>query len=246
MSDEPRDDLDRALAARLGAFEPERDDAAAVLEEMRPGFRRARTRHRATRVATVVGALAIVVAVVAGVSSASTRHGRVAVNSAPTTSTRPAVIPQPKFPPTHDITTTTQPNAAAPSTTAPLGHPPQGSVATIPVVPSQPNPGHNGGGPAPTTTPPTQPLIYRATGGSVTLTCTSGRLALVSYAAQPGWTAENHKDESQEIEIRFSKQSDDGGISDGVSVVRTSGDDQSSVDVKVGAGGCAHLEVETQ
>ena len=82
MTDEPRDELDRALASRLDALAGGDDDAVAMLETMRPGLQRARTRHRMVRASAAALTLAVVVSLVAVVSSASTRHGNVAVQPA--------------------------------------------------------------------------------------------------------------------------------------------------------------------
>lgn len=243
---DPRDELDRALAARLGAMAADDDDAAAVLETMRPGLRRARNRHRVVRVSAAVAALAVAVSLVAVLSSGSARHGNVAVNSSPTT-VKPSISPNPPpMPPkTHDVTTTTQPNP--PATSAPPGHPANSPAHTIPVAPAPSGLGGNGPtAPGPTIPAQPQTLHYSAPGGSLDLTCSSGRLQLVHWGPDPGWTGQVDKNEPQEIEVRFFSSFDDGGSTADVgSDVHTSEDDQSRIDVKVDSS-CAQLVVEKQ
>jgi hypothetical protein len=245
MTDDPRDELDRALAARLGALAPEGDDtAAAVLAEMRPGLRRARTRHRVARTSVGFGVLAAVVALVAVASSASPRHGRVAVNSSPTTTVASSAgVPKPNESAPHDVTTTTPANRPAPSTTAPSGRPASGPPPTILVVPAPPNfGGARPTTPAPTTPPGPQSLHFSAPGGTLDVTCSSGRLQLVRYTANSGWSGAVHDNSPHEIQVRFTRSSSGAGDE-----IRTRGDGgDSRIDVKVGSGDCAHLEIETE
>jgi hypothetical protein len=244
MTDDPRDELDRALGARLNAMAPADDDATAVLEEMRPGLRRARTRHRVARASAALAVLAVVVSLVAVVSSGSIRHGKVAVQTSPTTS-KPAIAPKPKPPTVHPVTTTTQPTQPVPPITAPKAH---GSVGPRPttLVPANPTPG--GGGPSspgPTSPPQANVLHYSAPGGTLDLTCSDGRLSLVKFSANPGWNGGMHDNSPQEMQVRFTRNSDDGGISNGSSDVRAFEDDQSFIDVRVGSD-CAHLSFDHQ
>jgi hypothetical protein len=244
MTDDPRDELDRALGARLNAMAPADDDATAVLEEMRPGLRRARTRHRVARASAALGVLAVVVSLVAVVSSGSIRHGKVAVQTSPTTS-KPAIAPKPKPPTVHAVTTTTQPTQPVPPITAPNAHSGEGPHPTTP-APANPTPG--GGGPTspgPTSPPQATVLHYSAQGGTLDLTCSDGQLSLVKFTANPGWHGGMHDNSPQEMQVRFTRNSDDGGIADGGSDVRPLEDSQSFIDVRVD-GDCAHLRIDHQ
>jgi hypothetical protein len=82
-----------------------------------------------------------------------------------------------------------------------------------------------------------------APGGRMTVQCASGRLSLVSYAANDTWTSEVHTNTPQEIELRFSRSG--SGISGGGHDSGVSGDGQSRIDVRV-EGSCAQLQVETE
>jgi hypothetical protein len=244
MTDEPRDELDRALASRLDALAGGDDDAVAMLETMRPGLQRARTRHRMVRASAAALALAVVVSLVAVVSSASTRHGNVAVQPASSTSVQP-IVPKPKPPKLRTVTTTTKPGG--PAATTPGGT--QSPTAPAPGTPPAGNPGPGGGsdgpgdGGSPITSGSPQTHTYVAPGGRVTVQCASGRLSLVSYAANDTWTSELHTNTPQEIELRFSRSG--SGISGGGHDSSVSGDGQSRIDVRV-EGSCAQLQVETE
>jgi hypothetical protein len=246
MTDEPRDELDRALASRLDALAGGNDDAVAMLETMRPRLQRARTRHRMVRASAAALALAVVVSLVAVVSSASTRHGKVAVQSASSTSVQPVVPkPKPKPRPRTVTTTTTKPGAPAATTPGGTQAPTVPAPGTPPAGNSGPGSGSDGPGAGGTPTPSGSPQThtYSAPGGSMTVECASGGLRLVSYAANNTWTPQVQTDKPQEIEVRFSRSG--SGIRGGGHDSGVSDNGQSRIDVRL-EGSCAQLRVETQ
>ena len=198
---EPRDELDRALADGLGALAAPGPDADPALASLRPRLRRARTRHRVAQVSLVAAALLVVVSVAAVAANNGTNKDSVSI-VAPTTgdSTPPDSRPR--------ISTTTVP----------------GTTTTIDGVPGrtpETTPGTNpAGGPAATTpdatAPPTNPPpvapereqhTYTASGGSLTVRFADGRLSIVAYNGADGYASEVVKNEADEVEVRFSRGS---------------------------------------
>jgi hypothetical protein len=199
MNDNGRDELDRALGDGLSALAPDVADPDVVLGGMRPQLRRARTRHRVTQVSSVVAVLLVFVGAAALASNRST-SGHVDV-AAPSTSASPTT----GRPHNSTTTVTTTPHTQTIS-------PDRGSSATtVPVVvpPATTNGSHGSRGPGDgrTTTSVAQSgqHTYSSPGGSVTVNLHAGALALVSYQAAPGYTAEVHSTQADDVEVRFSK-----------------------------------------
>jgi hypothetical protein len=209
MTDEPRDELDRALGVGLGRLGGDAPDADAALAALHPRFRRARTRARVARASVV----ALVVLGSAAVALAGTGRGKHQVSVAASTTTgsersststsvhqrRPTTTTEPSLPPSR----TTLPTSPRTMGTVPLGG------------------GNGGGGPsspttsAPTTTtvpPPGMNHTYNADGGRMTVRFSNGRLTLVSYQPADGWTAAVHTNKPDDVEVRFSKGEEDSRI----------------------------------
>jgi hypothetical protein len=202
MTDEPRDELDRALASSLGAMAPDVDDADATLSTMRPRFQRARTRHRVMQTSIVV-AVVLVVGAIAALAAPGTRRGSVQVSTSSTTDTerRTSTVPSTATPKT--VPTTAGPAASTPTTQGNNGQaPPNTSVRTPASTPTAAPPAT--GGPAPTTPVASdQVKTYHSTGGDMTVRFSGGALHLVSHSAAAGFTAEVHTQKPDDVEVRF-------------------------------------------
>jgi hypothetical protein len=207
MNDDPRDELDRALSRGLSDLASGGDHANDVLADMRPQLRRARTRHRATRIG---GAAALVLLVGAGIAVAIPRGTTRKLNvSSHTTTIAPATTTlAPRHRRNAPTTTTTQPVTT--QTIAPS--PPPASPTTTPnvTVPSPPiTAKRRAHGPeqetttTTTTVPAPSTKTYRVEGGQVTVRFANGNLTLVSYQASPSWTATIDKNESTDIRVIF-------------------------------------------
>jgi len=233
VSPEERDDLDRALAAGLGALVPDVDGADATLEALRPRMRRARTRRRVARVSSVAVALVLLGAVAAfaaphdyfrsHVSVASHEHGGPGPqppHAKTTTSIARVVVPP------HVTSTTVAPAPGVSTTTitVPLFVPPAGGV-TPTTIDATRNPsgntgndhGGNGGGDqggpggsggestttTPPTTVPTGDQTFNSAGGGVTVNFDGSALTLVGYHAAAGYTSRVDSQQPDDIEVRF-------------------------------------------
>jgi hypothetical protein len=197
MTPEPRDELDRALAAGLGGLASDADDTDAVLSSMRPRLQRARTRRRLARAAVVLGAFIVMGSAAFALTGPDADKVKVAVPS----TTRPAAVAS---------TSTTR--AATTTVAPPTTH--TTTVTTAPPTPPAPHPTvpARGGTPPPATVPsPTTTTIapsdlrtYHSDGGTMTVRYSHGKLALVSYRAASGYTAEVHRNQPDDVEVRFS------------------------------------------
>lgn len=212
MTDEPRDDLDRALSAGLADLADTGGDADAVLASMQPRLRRARTRHRVMRTSAVALAL-LACAGVAGALSGTVEKQKVSV-SHPSSHDRDD---------THGSTTTVQPtpsttvsNPVLPDGSGGAVSPPNTLVPGAVPIPSQPgsNDGPGGGSndgtgsgnegpPSPTTTLPPEEHTYVAPGGSVTIRYANGEIHIVSVTPTAGCSVERHDDGPDRVEVRF-------------------------------------------
>jgi len=205
MNDNGRDDLDRALGDGLSGLAPDVGDPEVVLGGMRPRLRRARTRHRVMRVSSVAAVL-LVLGSAAALASSRSRSGHVDVaavsTSAPPTTGRvrnsTTTITAPR-------TATTRPDFEGTATTLPVFNPPDTSSGS-----------HGSRGPddgeSSTTVAPPALHTYSSAGGSVTVQLRNGVLALVSYRTTPGYIAEVHSTQTDDIELRFSKDGSDWRI----------------------------------
>ena len=227
MTDEPFDDVDRALAHGLSALAPE-VDGDETLAALRPRFRRARTRRRAARIGATFVALAVV-GTAAALVAPSTKRSHVQVLAPPstrgttgttksstsvTTTTRPGSSPSPTTP-----TTVSTPNASTPN---PSGGPSR--ATTNPTVPggTVPDDGHGGGrgpsgggddaGPGSTTTVPSASELhtYTSPGGRVTVRFSHGRLQLLRTSAADGYQASVPSRDPFDVEVRFDRSGDHG------------------------------------
>ena len=199
MSPESHDDLDRALAAGLGGLAPDADDVDGVLSAMRPRLRRARNRHRLVRASAAAGVFVVVGSAAFALAGPSNHHEVVSVAPLPSTTRSPATATSS----TTRVSTTTVPSTPHPTT-----------VTTVP----NPRPSVPGGGGTPstgsvpstptTTIAPSDLHTYRSRGGTLTVGFSSGRLTIVSYAAAAGYTAEVHRNDPDDVEVRFSGPDD--------------------------------------
>jgi hypothetical protein len=194
-----RDPLDDTLADGLRALAPSEFtlDADRTLGGLRPRLKQARNRRRLAVSTSVLGALVVVVAGAAVLRPDSSSRINVSGRSHPTVSTLEPSTTIAR----HPATTTSVPRRAP--TTLP------GPAVTAPTTPST----------TPATTPntgapPPAPLTktYTATGGRITIRFANGRLTLVSRTAAPGFTAEVHKQDPQDVEVRFDNGSHESRI----------------------------------
>jgi hypothetical protein len=201
VNGDPRDPLDDAIARDLGALAPDDLDADAALGAMRPALRRARTRRRAAVTSSVVGALVVVVGV--GVLLAGQGTSRIHVEGPPTTLAPTVVTPSTRK---ANPTTTVPPSGGTTTTvTSP-------SVTTPDTTPGTPTTGDHGGtsqptsGSTPTSKPPAAPSTktYTSIGGRITVTFANGTLTLDSSHATAGYQTELHKQDPDDVEVRFS------------------------------------------
>lgn len=197
MSPEPRDELDRAIAAGLGGLARDGDDPDVVLSSMRPRLRRARNRRRMVRASVMFGGFVMMGSAAFALAGPPPEKVRV---QAPST-TRPA--------PTHTTSTTRLSTTTVPRRTVTTAPQPPAPRATVPA----------GGGTPPisapvpssattTTIQPSELHTYHSVGGTITVRYSDGNLTLVSYRAAPGYTAEVHNTDPQDIEVRFSGPDD--------------------------------------
>jgi hypothetical protein len=206
MSSEDRDDLDRALAAGLRGLVPDAgdtDDADGALAAMRPRLRRARNQRRMVRASAMVGGFVAMGSAAFALAGPSTHHASVSVASLPST-TRGAV------------TATTSTTRTPATTVAPSK--PSSTTVTLPERPTGRPAVAGGGGPSPapslpsgattTTVAPSELHTYHSVGGTVTVRFSGGRLTLVSYGAAPGYAAEVHSNDPDDVEVRFSGPED--------------------------------------
>jgi hypothetical protein len=196
MSPEPRDELDRALAAGLGGLAPDGDDPDVALSSMRPRLRRARNRRRMVRASTMLGGFVMMGSVAFALTGPQQEKVRV---QAPST-TRPA--PARATSPTR-VSATTAPRSSTPSTTV-TAAPPPAARPTVPVGGGAPPTSAPAPDEATTTTIQSELRTYSSDGGTITVRYSHGNLTLVSYRAAPGYTAEVHSTDPQDVEVRFS------------------------------------------
>jgi len=195
-----RDPLDETLADGLRALAPAEFtlDADRTLGEMRPRLRQARTRHRLTVTTSVLGALVVVVGGAALLRSDPSGQLDVQGRPTPTVSS-----PAPSTTVGRSTTTTTLPRSTTtvPQTvvTTPPGATPTTSDTTPPTSRTTPP-------------PPPQTKTYTAQGGRITIRFANGRLTLVSSAPSPGFTSEVHKQDPDDVEVRFENGSHESRI----------------------------------
>jgi len=198
MTEEPRDELDRALGRGLSGL-ASGVDADAALTALRPHLRRARTRRRVAQATAGVVALAAVISVAGAITAShndrvrlasattTTRAHRTTTSMAHTTTTTAAPSPS------TSVTPTTRPLSSSPTTAPPVSTP--GTTETPTSVPTTVS--------TPTTTSAPGLHTYRSEGGTLTVRFEHGSLSLVSYHANAGYTAELHTNQPDEIEVRF-------------------------------------------
>ena len=235
MSDDPNDDVDRALADGLAGLAPVAPSGDEILESVRPRFRRARARARAAKAG---GALVAVLAVGSVATLAAPHSGRthVQVGSGSTQpgSTRPAGSSSTTVSTTapartgvaHDPTTaissvpersgTTAPGtvpSTTPTTTS--GNATSGNATSGNATSGNATSGHGGargGGPDPggtaTTVAPSQPddvQTYRATGGTITVRLAGNAASLDTVLPTAGYGYTVHDDGPTRVEVRFTR-----------------------------------------
>jgi hypothetical protein len=200
MNDDLRfDPVDDELRRRFDAQARPEGDPDAVLEQLRPRFRRARQRRRAA----FTGAAALVAVVVLAASVAlggGGGGGRVrtppATKPAGTVPTVVTTLPQPTVTTTGDAGATggtAAPQATTPTgSSAPAGNGPSGNGEVPP--------------PAPTAAPAVpQTPTYNSAGGSITVNFDgSSTVSLASSSPAAGFTAAVHDNGPTRVEVRFS------------------------------------------
>jgi hypothetical protein len=228
VTDDPFDDVDRALAHGLSALAPEVEGGDAMLAALRPRFRRARTRRRVAGVGVSLVAFAAIgsVAVIAPPNSGRTH---VHVSGPPSTrghttatsSTSVSITTRPGASPTSTPTT----NAAghSPETSDPT-NPSKRSGGVMPTPTTVPDTGRDGGpgpsggggesgpgGSSPTTSvpPAAEKHTYRSAGGDVTVRFADGQLELLSSPAASGYHASVRSRQSDDIDVRFDSDQGD-------------------------------------
>jgi hypothetical protein len=205
MNDDPRDELDRALSSGLSGLASGGENADTVLAGMRPQLRRARTRYRATR----IGSAALIVLLAAGGIALLAPHGKTTklkVIAKPTTVA--PVTTAPVAPRRHHrgaVTTTTRPLVTQ---TIPARLPVAtvtGPAVAVPTPPTSIERTDHAPAPVTTTTVAKVPVIktYSVEGGHLTVRFANGKLTVVSYKADSGWTVTFDKQEPTDIEVRF-------------------------------------------
>jgi hypothetical protein len=203
MSDELRDDLDRALAEGLKSMAASSAavDADEVLGGMRPRLRHARARRRAVQ-AAVVSAFAFTLAVASAAATGSKRAGQVSVVQPPSSAPRDAGGAGGRATPTTWSSSVVSPGLPGSSST------PSGERTGE--VPGTQRPAPD---PSPTTPATTVAGVvreFRSAGGRITVRWAGGRLGLVSQAAEPGYAFEVLEEHPDELDVRFRR---DGNIS---------------------------------
>jgi cytoskeletal protein RodZ len=197
---EPRDELDRALADGLGALAAPSPDADAALVALRPQMRRARARHRVMQVSLVTGVLVLVAGVAAVAANNGSNKDSVSIVAPPTSGSTPHDS-RPKTSTTtlpHTTTTISGVPGRTPRTTPDTDD--AGPTITTPATtPSATNP--------PPAAPEAEQHSYTAPGGTLTVRFADGRLSIVSYDARAGYTAEVHTDTADDVEVRFTRGS---------------------------------------
>jgi hypothetical protein len=201
MNDDLRfDPVDDELRRRFDAQARPEGDPDAVLDQLRPRFRRARQRRRAA----FAGAAALGVVAVLG---ASMILGDAGGGDGPVR-TPPATKPDGTVPSV--VTTLPQPTV----TTAGGAGSTDGTEAPPATTPTG-NDGATGNGssglgevppPAPTAAPATpQTPTYSSAGGSITVSFDgSSTVSLASSSPAPGFTTEVHDNGPTRVEVRFS------------------------------------------
>lgn len=201
MNDDLRfDPVDDELRRRFDAQARPEGDPDAVLDQLRPRFRRARQRRRAA----FTGAAALVAVVVVGASVAlgGTGGGDGSVRVPPATKpdrTVPSVV-----------TTLPQATVTTAGGTGAIGgtEAPQATTPTGSDDPAANGPPGTGAvpPPAPTTAPAVpQTPTYSSAGGSITVNFDgAGTVSLASSSPAPGFTAEVHDNGPTRVEVRFS------------------------------------------
>jgi hypothetical protein len=179
-----------------------------ALASLRPRFRRARTRRRVAR-----GSLAVVASIAMG----SVAYALAGSSSHPDTVS--VVAPSTNRPSGSGPTTT----AGGSTTTLAPRRTEATTVTTAPARPPTPAPTapERGGGAPPaapgpspgasattTTVPPAELHTYTSDGGTITVRFSGGTLTLVSYRAAAGYAAEVHRDDPDDVEVRFSGEHD--------------------------------------
>ncbi len=200
------DPIDSELRRRFDAASPRTPgDPDAVLDDLRPQLRRARTRHRAALGGMAAGVVAIVaVAGFALTGGASNPN----VNTPPATHSS---VPEP------DVTAPTVPTRCR---TATSSSSPGRTVAARTTAPSQPggaadsgssgSTGDSGSDATPTTVACAQTQTsYSSAGGSITVQLSGGQVSLVSATlAGTGASHEVHDNGPDKVEVRFFDASD--------------------------------------
>ena len=226
MSDDPFDEVDRALAHGLSALAPEVEAGDETLAALRPRFRRARTRRRAAQVGASLVALAVVGSV-ALLAAPDSQRSHVQVSATPSsghsTTTKSST----------SVSTTTRPGVSRPPTPTTAGHssgrsgpsdssssrgrsssPATAVPATAPNGDHRgPGPsgagsggdrGHEGSGPQSTTVPRAPEVhAYGSAGGTVTVRLARGQLQLLDASAAGGYRASVENAQPDDIEVRF-------------------------------------------
>lgn len=228
MSDEPFDEVDRALAQGLSALAPEVEGGDETLAALRPRFRRARTRRRAAQVGASLGALAVIgsVALLAAPDSQrshvqvsatpSSGHSTTTTSSTSVSSTTRPGISRPPPPPTPTTTGRSSGHSGPSDSSSSSG--PSSSPTTVPATAPNggqggPGPsgggsggdrGHEGSGPQSTTVPRAPEVhTYGSAGGTVTVRLAHGQLQLLDDSAAGGYRASVENAQPDDIEVRF-------------------------------------------
>lgn len=187
MNGDPRDPLDDAIAHDLGSLAPDDIDADAVLGAMRPTLHRARARRRLAIASGALGTVVVLVGIVGVLGGQS--PGRIDVQGHPTT------LPAPSSTSSTTRTSTTPTTRASTSTT----------TATTPTTDDHAGTSQPGSGS--TTTPtfaPPSTKTYSSIGGRVTVTFANGALTLDSSMPAAGYQTDVHKQDPDDVEVRFS------------------------------------------
>ena len=203
MNDDFFDPIDSELRRRFDAASPRTPgDPDAVLDDLRPQLRRARTRHRAALGGMAAGAVALIAVAGFALTGGS---------SNPNVHTPPAShssIPEP------DVSTPTVPSMPDAGVLKESGTNGGGSrndgasPGGTGSSESSGSTGDSGSDATPTTVAASGQSSYSSAGGSITVQFSGGQVSLVSATPNAGLTDEVHDDGPDRVEVRFFDGSD--------------------------------------
>jgi hypothetical protein len=207
--------LDRVLADGLNALAPQIEPVDVVLAELRPRFRRARTRRRVLQASSALAALFLVGGSVALASAPSARRSHVTVESPARHTETSAPSRRASSPARHAPRIKTTPKTlpsrpsvvVPPASSSPLtSGPPQKPVVVAPSPPPSAPPTI-----PQTTSPPTAaaPAVttarYWSSGGTIAVRFSRGRMRLVRVSPAGGYRYYVAAEEAQHIDVHFTR-----------------------------------------